>query len=83
MEIHASPPTPRDPVVLMRQLEQPQNVVDLWFQLFSDILWNDQLTEKLRNALYLVLGTEESPENRITTNLPEKHTQREKKENTN
>jgi hypothetical protein len=43
----------------MRQPEQPQNVVDLWFQLFSDILGNDQLTEKLCNALYLVLGNEE------------------------
>jgi hypothetical protein len=30
----------------------------------------------LRNALYLVLGTEESPETRIRTNLPENNTQR-------
>jgi hypothetical protein len=60
----------------MRQPEQSQNVVNLWFQLFSDILGNDQLTEKLHNALYLVLGMEESPGARIMTNLPEKNTQR-------
>jgi hypothetical protein len=76
MQVPASPPAPRNPVVPMRQPEKPQNVVDLWFQLFSDILGNDQLTKKLCNALYLVLGTEESPETRIRTNLPKKNTQR-------
>jgi hypothetical protein len=76
VQVPASPPALRNPVVPMRQPEQSQNVVDLWFQLFYDILGNDQLTEKLRNALYLVLGTEESPEMRIRTNLPEKNTQR-------
>jgi hypothetical protein len=75
-EVPASPPAPRNPVVPMRQPEQPQNVVDLWFQLFFDILWNDQLTEKFRNALHLVLGNEESLETRIRTNLPKKNTQR-------
>jgi hypothetical protein len=59
-----------------RQPEQPQNVVDLWFQLFSDILGNDQLTENFCNALYLVLGNEEPLEARIRANLPEKSTQR-------
>jgi hypothetical protein len=72
----ASPPAPRNPVVIPRQPEQPQNTVDLWFQLFSDILGNDQLTEKLCNALYLVLGNEETSEARIRANLPEKSTQR-------
>jgi hypothetical protein len=71
-----SPPAPQNPIIPMRQPEQSQNVVNLWFQLFSDILGNDQLTEKLHNALYLVLGMEESPEARIMTNLPEKNTQR-------
>jgi hypothetical protein len=60
-QVHASPPLPRKTVVSMRQPEKPQNVVDLWFHLFSDILGNDQLKKKLRNALYLVLGTKESP----------------------
>ena len=60
----------------MGQREQSQNVVDLWFQLFYNILWNDQLIEKLHNSLYLVLGIEESPEKRIRTNLLEKNTQR-------
>jgi hypothetical protein len=60
----------------MRQSEQPQNVVDLWFQLFYDNLGNDQLTKKLCNALYLVLGNEESTETRIRTNIREKSTQR-------
>ena len=59
VQVPASPPTPRNHAVTPRQPEKPQNVVDLWFQLFSDILGNDQLTEKLRNALYLVLCNEE------------------------
>jgi hypothetical protein len=75
-QVPASPPAPRNPVVIPRQPEQPQNAVDLWFQLFSDILGNDQLTEKLCNALYLVLGNEETSEARIRDNLPEKSTQR-------
>jgi hypothetical protein len=76
VQVLASPPAPRNPVVMMRQPEQTQNVVDLWFQLFFDILGNDQLTEKLCNALYIFLGTEEYSETRIRTNLPEKNTQR-------
>ena len=75
-QVLASPPTPRNPVVLLRQTEQPQNVVDLWFQLFSNILGNDQLTKKLRNALYLVLGNEEPIEYGIRANQPMKSTQR-------
>ena len=53
-QIPASPPAPRNPIASMRQLEKPQNVVDLWFQLFYDILAYEQLTEKLCNILYLV-----------------------------
>ena len=69
-QVPTSPSMPRNPVSLMRQPELPQNVVDLWFQLFSDILGNDQLTENFQNALYLVLGNEESLETRIRTTLP-------------
>jgi hypothetical protein len=54
----ASPLAPKNHVVRMRQPGQPQNVVDLWFQLFYDILGNDQLTKKLRNAFYLFIGNE-------------------------
>ena len=43
VQVHASPSTPRNPMVTPRQPEQTQNVVDLWFQLFFDILGNDQL----------------------------------------
>jgi hypothetical protein len=76
VQVPASPPAPKNPVVTSRQLKKPQNVVNLWFQLFSDILGNDQLTEKLCNALYLVLGNEEPIEAGIRTNLPKKSTQR-------
>jgi hypothetical protein len=72
VQVLSSPPAPKNHVVPMRQLEQPKNVVGLWFQLFSDILGNDQLIEKLCNALYLVLGNEESLETRIRTNIAEK-----------
>jgi hypothetical protein len=74
-QVPASPPAPRNPVVIPRQSEQPQNAVDLWFQLFFDILGNYQLTEKLHNALYLVLGNKDTSESRIRANLPEKSTQ--------
>jgi hypothetical protein len=76
VQVPASPPTGRNPVVIPRQPKKPQNVVDLWFQLFSDILGNDQLTKKFHNALYLVLGNEEPLKARIGANLPEKSTQR-------
>jgi len=75
-QVPTSPPTPRNPVGIPRQLEQPQNTVDLWFQLFSNILGNDQLIEKLCNVLYLVLGIEETSEERIRVNLPKKSNQR-------
>jgi hypothetical protein len=64
-------PAPRNHVAMPRQPEQP-----LWFQLFYDILGNDQLTKKLCNELYIVLGNEEPLEARIRVNLPEKSTQR-------
>jgi hypothetical protein len=75
-QFHTSPPTPRNPTVTPTQPEQPQNVINLWFQLFSDILRNNQLTKKLCNALYLVLGNEEPIEAGIRDNIPEKSTQR-------
>jgi hypothetical protein len=78
-QVPTSPPTPRNPTVPRRQPEKTKNVVELWFRLFYDILGNDQLTKKLYNSLYLVLGTEESPETRIRTNHPEKNTQRVKR----
>jgi hypothetical protein len=76
VQVPSSPPTPRNPVAMMRQPEQPQNIVYLWFQLFSDIPRNDKLTKKFHNALYPVLGNEETLEARIRDNIPDKSTQR-------
>jgi hypothetical protein len=76
VQVPPSPPAPRNIVVTLRQPKQPQNVVDLWFQLFYDIVWNDQLTDKLHNALYLFLGNEEPTKARIRTNIPKKNAQR-------
>jgi hypothetical protein len=73
-QVPTSPPALKNLVVTPRQPEQPENVVNLWFQLFSDILGNDQLTKKLRNVLYLFLGNEEPIEAGIRANLPEKST---------
>jgi hypothetical protein len=73
VQVPASIPAPRNPVVTLRQPEQPQKVVNLWFLLFFDILGNDQLTEKLCNAIYLVLGNEEPTKEIIRTNLSEKN----------
>ena len=75
-QVPTSPPAPRNPVVPIRKPRKSQNVVDLWFQLFFDILGNDQLTKKLHNAIYLVLGNEEPTEARIRTNLPNNNAQR-------
>jgi hypothetical protein len=75
-QVISSPPAPKKPVAMSRQTEKPQNVFDLWFQLLSDIMGNDQLEEKLCNVIYLVLGNEEPLEARIRANLPEKSTQR-------
>jgi hypothetical protein len=41
VQFPSSPPAPRNLVVPMRQPERSQNVVDLWFQLFFDILGNE------------------------------------------
>jgi hypothetical protein len=71
-----SPPTPRNSVIPKRHPEQSQNIINLWFQLFFDILGDDQLMEKLCNTLYLILGNEGTPEAIVRTNLPEKNTQR-------
>jgi hypothetical protein len=76
VQVPTSPPALRNLVVTPRQPEQPQNVVDLWFQLLSDILRNDQLTKKFLNTLYRVLGNEEPIEESIRDNLREKSTQR-------
>ena len=46
VQVPTSPPAPRNHVAMLREPEKPQNVVDLWFQLFSGIMGNDQLTEK-------------------------------------
>jgi hypothetical protein len=71
-----SPPTPRNSAIPRKHPEQSQSVINLWFQLFFDILGDDQLTEKLCNTLYLILGNEGTPEAIVRTNLPEKNTQR-------
>jgi hypothetical protein len=44
VQVPTSPPAPRNPVVTLRQHEKPQNVANLWFHLFFDILGTDQLT---------------------------------------
>jgi hypothetical protein len=71
-----SPSTPRNPVIPKRHLEKSQSVINIWFQLFFDILGDDQITDKLCNTLYLILGNEGTPETIVRTNLPEKNTRR-------
>jgi hypothetical protein len=53
-----------------------QKVVDLWFQLFSDILDDEKLTEKLWNTIKVALGAEGNPEEFIVANLPERKASR-------
>jgi hypothetical protein len=49
-----------------------QKVVDLWFQLFYDILDDEKLTEKLWNTIKMVLGAEGNLREYIVSNLPER-----------
>jgi hypothetical protein len=53
-----------------------QKVVYLWLQLFSDILDDKQLIEKLWNTLKRALGTEGNLEESIIANLPTRNTSR-------
>jgi hypothetical protein len=71
-----SPLKPINSEIPRRHLEKYQSVINLWFQLFFDILGDDQLAEKLRNTLYLILGNEGTPDAIVRTNLPEKNTER-------
>jgi len=51
-----------------------QNIIDLWFQPFSDILDDERLTKKLWNVLNGTLDVEGSPKEPIVSNLSEIHT---------
>ena len=42
-----SPPTPRNYAIPRRHSKQSQSVINLWLQLFFDILGDAQLTKKL------------------------------------
>jgi hypothetical protein len=53
-----SPPTPMNYTITRKHPDQCQSVINLWFQLFFDILGEEQLIEKLCNTLYLILGNE-------------------------
>jgi len=53
-------------------LGKSHKVVDLWFQLFSDILDDEQLTEKLQNTIEVTLGFEGNPEEFIASNFLER-----------
>jgi hypothetical protein len=50
-----SPPTLRNSAIPRRHREQSQSVINIWFQLFFDILGDDQLTKNFQNTLYLIL----------------------------
>jgi len=53
-----------------------QNTIDLWFQLFFEILDEKKLTKTLWNMLKGTLETEGSQEKLIIANLPERNTSR-------
>jgi len=53
-----------------------KNTIDLWFQLFSDILDEEKLTKMLWNMIKGTLETEGNQEELIISNLPERNTSR-------
>jgi hypothetical protein len=54
----------------------PPQTISLWFQLFSDILDDEQLTKELWNKLNGTLEIEENLEELIFSHLPERNTGR-------
>jgi hypothetical protein len=71
-----SPLAPRNSAIPRKHPDQSQSVINQWFQLFFDILGDNQLTEKLRNTPYLIPGNEETSEAIVRTNLLENNTHR-------
>jgi hypothetical protein len=53
---------------------RPQQTIELWFHLLSDILDDEQLTKELWNKLKGILEIETNPEELIVAHLPERHT---------
>jgi hypothetical protein len=76
LQAPTSPPTTENSAITRRHPEQSQSVINIWFHLFFDILWDSQITENLCITLYLILGNEGTQEAIVRTNLPEKNTQR-------
>jgi hypothetical protein len=60
----------------MESSDKSQKDVELWLQLFSNILDDEQLTEKLQNKIKVALGIEGNPEEFIVANLPERKASR-------
>jgi hypothetical protein len=75
-------PNPHQPRIVgeslaqMEPLGQSQKVVDMWLQLFSDILDDEKLTGKLWNTIKRALGTEGNLEESIVANLPTRNASR-------
>jgi len=57
----------KDPLV------KSQKTIDLWLQLFTDILDDEKLTKKLWNTLKGTLETEGSPKEFIVFYLPKRN----------
>jgi hypothetical protein len=70
------PRVARESSTQMESSGKSQKVVDLWIQLFSNILDDEQLTEKLWNTIKVALGAEGNPEEFISTNLQERKASR-------
>jgi hypothetical protein len=52
---------------------ESNNTISLWLQLFSDILNDEHLTQKLWNTISIALGVEGNVEGSIVVNLPERN----------
>jgi hypothetical protein len=70
------PRVSRESYAQMESSGKPKKVVDLWIQLFSDILDDEQLTEKFHNTMKVALGAEGNPKEFVVINLPERKTSR-------
>jgi hypothetical protein len=55
---------------------RPQQTIELWFRLLSDILDDEQLTREFGNKLKGILEIEMNPEELIGSHLLKRHTGR-------
>jgi hypothetical protein len=64
------PTIARESSIQLESLGKSHKVFDIWFQLFSDILDDENIIEKLKNTIKVALGAKVNQFDFIVANLP-------------